>query len=35
MTDWQWDRWLDQFGLATDEEFDEYDDDTRENDCNA
>lgn len=33
MSDWAWDQWLDQFGLATDEEFDEYDD--MENDCNA
>lgn len=36
MTDWQWDQWLNQFGRAADEESDEYyDDDTRENDCNA
>lgn len=35
-TDWQWDQWLDQFALSTEGSEDEYyDDDPRENDCNA
>lgn len=35
MTDWEWDRWLDQFAPYIEDGDDEYyDDDMRENSCN-